>query len=726
MRSDRALRVTLELATAASWLLSSVAMLESPSAASSWPSLVAAIALLIVVPIALPRLPRTRSSLLARSLAGAGTLLALATCLWASRTGLFSLAILAAGVLHARSEETGYASASLGLPALVVTIALVLVSSTTLLLAFPLAVAGASVGGVLLHARAVAASAAPGSGAARRGPAQTPRAQGARLRMGLSLAAGLLIASLLGTLALEAAVSSVTDPPAEARAPVTSEAFDASPSLASGAQRPPKAEYQSDLNFGGIGAGALSDEVVMHVRPTAISGHELPLPGAGNELYLVGTSLDTFSADGISVTPGLELYELRDADDGRADGWTRLREQEPEEQLVGLDVRVSVPLRAGSAGSVVLAPRALLALSLPRVLLSDEHYLLAPGDPRAYRQVFDRREVPEASLSTAACVPSLAHALQLPPQSAALSQIRALARSLVDGLGSDYAKVRAIRNHLRDTFEYDLEGTGFGGPRAIAEFLERGSGFCTYSAGAMALMLRSLGLPARVVTGFLAREWSEEEGGWIVRRRHGHAWVEVPFEGFGWVRFDPTPIARGRGDFAASTDDPLARFLSELLAWSSSGGSEVELSQVLASLVAIPLRVLRERPSLALLLAAGLLAALATWRARRARRASGDELGPWPAIAPGASLQRRLLRALAAAGLGRARGQTAREFAAAAPVAGELYRPLSGIVELFYRARFGGRALVAQESEEVERFIERLEAHARRSAQEPARARAES
>ena len=71
------------------------------------------------------------------------------------------------------------------------------------------------------------------------------------------------------------------------------------------------------------------------------------------------------------------------------------------------------------------------------------------------------------------------------------------------------------------------------------------AGYCQYFAGAMALMLRYLGIPARVAVGFAGGAYDPKEHVWNVSDREAHAWVEVWFKGYGWLPFDPTPAAPG-------------------------------------------------------------------------------------------------------------------------------------------------------------------------------------
>jgi transglutaminase-like putative cysteine protease len=86
------------------------------------------------------------------------------------------------------------------------------------------------------------------------------------------------------------------------------------------------------------------------------------------------------------------------------------------------------------------------------------------------------------------------------------------------------------------------------GVRALEDFVARTKrGYCQHFAGAMALMLRYLGIPSRVAVGFASGHYDPGRGEWIVSDRDAHMWVEVWFRGWGWLPFDPTP---GRGGLA--------------------------------------------------------------------------------------------------------------------------------------------------------------------------------
>ena len=88
-----------------------------------------------------------------------------------------------------------------------------------------------------------------------------------------------------------------------------------------------------------------------------------------------------------------------------------------------------------------------------------------------------------------------------------------------------------------------------GVPPLVAFVQQTHSGYCQHFAGAMALMLRYLGVPARVAAGFTSGKYDADKRTWTVTDHDAHAWVEVWFRGWGWLPFDPTPA---RGELAGS------------------------------------------------------------------------------------------------------------------------------------------------------------------------------
>ena len=129
--------------------------------------------------------------------------------------------------------------------------------------------------------------------------------------------------------------------------------------------------------------------------------------------------------------------------------------------------------------------------------------------------------------------------LQVPTHS---DRIAELAYSVTRGAASPYEKATAVLQHLLSNYAYSLEvGTTSSG-QPIDEFLfSRKTGYCEHYATAMVLMLRSIGIPSRLVTGFLATEWNEFGNYYTVRQRDAHAWVEMYYPQSGWITMDPTP-----------------------------------------------------------------------------------------------------------------------------------------------------------------------------------------
>ena len=123
-------------------------------------------------------------------------------------------------------------------------------------------------------------------------------------------------------------------------------------------------------------------------------------------------------------------------------------------------------------------------------------------------------------------------------------RIPELARRITAGATTPYEKAAAMERYLQSNYGYTLDLPPIGPSDPLANFLfERKQGHCEYFASAMAIMLRTLGVPTRVATGFRGGEYNDLTGSYIIRARDAHAWVEVYFPGQGWVTFDPTASA---------------------------------------------------------------------------------------------------------------------------------------------------------------------------------------
>ena len=122
------------------------------------------------------------------------------------------------------------------------------------------------------------------------------------------------------------------------------------------------------------------------------------------------------------------------------------------------------------------------------------------------------------------------------------SRISSLAEEITSRAPSNYDKAAALEQYLSTHFGYTLQLPRTLPRDPLANFLfERKTGHCEYFASSMAVMLRSLRIPSRIVTGFRGGEFNDLTGQYLVRASDAHSWVEAYFPGSGWVSFDPTP-----------------------------------------------------------------------------------------------------------------------------------------------------------------------------------------
>ena len=121
-------------------------------------------------------------------------------------------------------------------------------------------------------------------------------------------------------------------------------------------------------------------------------------------------------------------------------------------------------------------------------------------------------------------------------------RIADLAESMTAGAANDLGRARALEQHLRSDYGYTLELPQREVKDPLADFLfTRRKGHCEYFASAMAVMLRTLNIPARLATGFQMGMYNPISDLWLVRDSDAHSWVEAWIPGHGWTTFDPTP-----------------------------------------------------------------------------------------------------------------------------------------------------------------------------------------
>lgn len=300
--------------------------------------------------------------------------------------------------------------------------------------------------------------------------------------------------------------------------------------------------------------------------------------------------------------------------------------------------------------------------------------------------------------------------LQLPPLS---PRVADLARTATAGGRDPYAAALRLTSFLSRQYRYTLTLSRPTEPGPLEEFLfVRRSGNCEYFATALAVMLRTLGMPTRLVNGFQRGEWNPYGRYFMVRQRDAHSWVEAYVDGLGWVTLDPTPradqtAAWGPGRLSFYLDALRLRWYRSVVNWSLRDQVTVAaaLQRQTAAWREEALGLGRwwagaDRPGLlggVLLVGVGLAAAL------RYRR------GPRPAPRVPA-FYARALRVLARRGFRPAPGETAREFlarvTAAAPTCAA---PLAGLTGGYERVRFGSAAPPPEASVELGAWLAELE-----------------
>ncbi|HPT96670.1 MAG TPA: transglutaminase domain-containing protein [Armatimonadota bacterium] len=158
-----------------------------------------------------------------------------------------------------------------------------------------------------------------------------------------------------------------------------------------------------------------------------------------------------------------------------------------------------------------------------------------------YTVVSEVPDVPEPLLRRApgGQPPEEGHWIQIP---VSVAPVRELALTIAGKERTPYARAEAIADYLRAHCRYSLSVPS--APRdedPIVHFLTTGrKGACDLFAGATAVLCRALGIPTRLVTGYLLTEL-DDDGTYLVRERDAHAWVEIYTEPYGWIPFDPTP-----------------------------------------------------------------------------------------------------------------------------------------------------------------------------------------
>lgn len=153
--------------------------------------------------------------------------------------------------------------------------------------------------------------------------------------------------------------------------------------------------------------------------------------------------------------------------------------------------------------------------------------------------------------------------LQLP--STLPQRVRDLAHKVAGEQSDPYDKAEVVESFLRTTYRYapTVRAPPPGRDPVDYFLFDLKEDFCEYFASAMVVMLRELGVPARVVEGYTAGTLDPTTGKFVVKELDAHAWVEVYFPLYGWIEFEPTP-----------SQAPIFRVDSEAIGGGSPGGGD--------------------------------------------------------------------------------------------------------------------------------------------------------
>jgi hypothetical protein len=289
-----------------------------------------------------------------------------------------------------------------------------------------------------------------------------------------------------------------------------------------------------------------------------------------------------------------------------------------------------------------------------------------------------------------------------------------------------YDEARAIEAQLQNDYGYSLEMKA-GGPDPLSDFLFNvKTGHCEYFSTAMAVMLRTRGIAARVVNGFLSGEYNEAANAYTVRQSDAHSWVEVYFpQTKSWVTFDPTPAAGRTEPSRSGIAGQMEKYAEavELMWFQYVVGYDKQEQRSLAtaarnqlfafqtfltSAFATARNVMNaNRIALIATVLAVLALMLLLYIARRLRQIGWHKVRPWcrqQNEMPRVDFYERFEKLLEAKGRRREVHQTPLEFAAATGM-----NEADAITRTYNQVRFGGQKLSPAELGEIEQILASIE-----------------
>lgn len=479
--------------------------------------------------------------------------------------------------------------------------------------------------------------------------------------------------------------------------------------------------FSENVSLGTLGELKQNNEIVMRVR---LEDSETR---ANNDLKWRGVALDEFTGRSWKKSASARRFEQKLSERGffqlgTTDALHRLATQ-------------TVFLEPIDSPVLFAAPRALAVQEvqgdLPFIRVDAEGGIQTRHhdfDPIIYKAFSDVTEPdPDTLRRDMAPYPdSYSRYRQFPPLDPRVAEY---ARTVIVSAHARnrYDAAKAIEWQLRQDFGYTLQMKATG-PDPLADFLFRvKAGHCEYFSTAMAVMLRTQGVAARVVNGFLPGEYNGAADAYTVRQSDAHSWVEVYFpETNAWVTFDPTPAAGRTEPQRTGLTAQIGKYAEalELLWFQYVVGYDRQEQRALATslqsqvsryqrLIANALNQLQKMswPTLGrriLMIFAFVLLGLTIFLLVRVRqlgwrglkiptRQRGSEQS-------GIEFYKRLIRLLAERGINRLPDQTPLEFAASVGLTEAIL-----ITNVYNRVRFGEEKLSASEAKQIEDVLSSVE-----------------
>jgi len=294
--------------------------------------------------------------------------------------------------------------------------------------------------------------------------------------------------------------------------------------------------FSTSVSLGDIGRILRNPQVVMRVR---LGASEAPIP---EHLKWRGIALDHYNGKAWSATRR-EIVELEPDSRGR---FSTLFYRSPKEVILEQTITLEPfsDVLFGAADVIQLYGFA----GVPTRLFRDSNraVFLRPRPRKTFRYVAHsdvRNRAARLAGRRDDRLPDDIREFYLQLPDNLDSRIAFLAHTIGRNSGPVSSAFR-IERFLQSSFTYSLENPSGDSVDPLADFLFNSrAGHCEYFATAQAILLRTLGIPSRLINGFRRGEYNPWGGYFIVRQSDAHSWVEAYFPGAGWIEFDPTPSA---------------------------------------------------------------------------------------------------------------------------------------------------------------------------------------